>query len=194
MKSWCFIFIALLVSVTAGYSEERSKKVYIITGPEASGSRFIARIIAHVIDKDRHYGSWSGLGVCGEIGDDVLVVHRSQPAFRPAQFTPLEVFEQMFDGYDRFFIITTRDLNIVKQSKERSYGGSKHDLNVHEKISKQILSEILLKEKCFIWNYETQLFLKEVYFQKLYEFLQVESSFFPPDLFDGNQKYFGISF
>lgn len=188
LKPWFLsIFILVISLFSNGYSEQ--KKVYIITGPEASGSRFIARVIAYVVGKDRKYKSWDGHGVNGEIGDDVLVVHHSQPAFRPAKFSPLERFQTLFKDYDRFFIITTRDQNIIRSSKRRQYRNSVEELKQHENRSKEIMTDIFLKERCFIWSYETQFYLKRAYFQKLYDFLGIQSDFYPSDLFDANQKY-----
>ena len=55
--------------------------------------------------------------------------------------------------------------------------------------SKLILSEIIKSnEKYFIWNYETMLYLNEVYFDLLYDFVEGINKHYPK-LKDGNINY-----
>ncbi len=186
----CFFFLLLLSSTVFG--NIREKRAYIITGPESSGSRFISRVIAYVLGKDQEYNQWTGGGMNGKIGDDLVILHYSQPSYRPAKFLTLDQFHELFNGYELYFIITTRDVTIVDKSKRKHFNCQKECAHIHRETSKAILSEILLNEKCFIWNYETQIYLKEAYFQMLYDFLQIKSDFFPTDLVNGNKKYFPL--
>jgi hypothetical protein len=180
------VFLVCFTSVL-GYSAP--KKAYIVTGPESSGSVLIAQVIAYVLGKDSFYKQWSGYEINGEIGDELVIMHTSQPFHMPSRFRTLSEFRELLDGYDLCFIITTRDINIVKKSKKHRFGYSDSETETHQKISKKILDEIIQKEKFFIWNYETQIFLRESYYRLLYDFIQVKSDFFPKDLFDGNEKY-----
>lgn len=193
MKARYIITASLLIfflSVLPGkiFAAEQEKRAYIITGPESSGSRFIARVISYVVGKDRHYRDWDGYKINGKIGDDLLVIHLSQPS-GPMQFHSLNRFKEMLSGYSLYFIITTRDQNIIQRSKIKNHHNSAETAKAHKIKSQQILGEILQNEQCFIWNFETQIYLEKVYFQKLYDFLQISSDFFPPDLLDANKKY-----
>lgn len=179
---FCAMFFPL-VGVAGG------KKAYIITGPESSGSVFVSRVIAYVLGKDKFYKQWSGYGLNGKEGDDLLIFHLSQPSRSPPKFYNLSELRELFLGYELYFIVTTRDVNIVKKSKQHRFDRSESELEEHQKISRKILSEIIRNEKTFIWNYETQFYLGNSYYELLYEFLQVKTDFFPKDLFDANKKY-----
>jgi hypothetical protein len=165
------------------------KRAYIITGPESSGSVFVSQVISYVVGKDAVYKQWSGYGMNGSLGDDLIILHLSQPFLTPPQFCNLAKFREWFSGYDLYFIVTTRDIDIVKKSKRHRFGRSKSAANIHQDHSREILEEILRNEKSFIWNYETQVYLGKVYYQLLYDFLQVKTDFFPTDLYNANKKY-----
>ncbi|HLB52564.1 MAG TPA: hypothetical protein VJK48_02505 [Chlamydiales bacterium] len=184
MTSKTLKLIFLFFSLTL-FAEQ--KKAYIISGPESSGSTFIARVIAHVVGKDPIYKEWSGRKWNGDLGDDVVILHLSQPAGK--EFYDLAWFQKTFADYDRYFILTTRDVNIIKTSKKKRFKRTKDNAISDQEMSKNILSDIIKNEKFFIWNFETQIYLKESYFQLLYDFLEVKSNFFPPDLTDANAKH-----
>lgn len=184
------VHLILLCLVTSNfYAVIGEKRAIIITGPESSGSRFIARIVAYVVGKDEYYNKWNGHEINGKMGDDILVIHWSQPAYRPEKFFTLKEFKEKFYQYKLFFIVTTRDRSIINKSKILRWAASDAQLKWHDERSKQILSEIILETNCFIWSYETCLLLGKVYLKKLYDFLQVQSNFFPLDLMDANKKY-----
>ena len=186
-KAFHFLLFFLIILPTIFLGE---KKAYIITGPESSGSVFIAQVIAHVTGKDHSYKDWSGYRWNGNVGDDLVIVHLSQPAGEDHdEFFPLSWFQETLKDYTRYFIITTRDVTIIKESKKHRFRCSSKKAKEHENLSRKILSEILANEKCFIWNFETENYLKEAYFQLLYDFLEIDSSFFPQDLYDANKKY-----
>lgn len=180
------------------------KKAYIITGAESSGGRFIARVIAYVLGKDKEYKSWNGVGFLEKPRDtlapilDVVILHRSQPfgfvrnkkKGKEAKYSPLKLFQEKFREYELNFIITTRDSTIINESRISRHKRNEEKLDVDHLKVKRILSDIIKNERCFIWNYETQNSLGHVYFQQLYDFLGVKTDFFPPDLFDANRKYY----
>ncbi|MCH9630554.1 MAG: hypothetical protein S4CHLAM37_05550 [Chlamydiia bacterium] len=161
------------------------KKAYIITGTESSGSMFISRVIAYVLGLSE---SWEGYGMLGKPGDQTVVVHRSIP-YDSGSFMALNDYKKLLEDYKFYFIVCTRDMKISCLSAKRRFKRSASEVQSHHLKAKEILSEILNKEEAFIWSYETQLLLKEAYYQKLYEFLEVESDYLPPHLFDANDKY-----
>ena len=163
---------------------------YIITGPERSGSRFIAKVVSYVVGLNEEY-NWPGYDLKGTIGDSKICLHRSQPFKNLNQFSPLRQFENEFAGYNLNFILTTRDMSIVKYSKFLHDPTLSHQKLSHDqKTSRQIISDIIQsRHRSFIWNYETMIYLGDVYFRQLYSFLDSDSEFIPPDLVDGNAKY-----
>ncbi len=182
-----FVFFILLLAwnpVHSIHSSINNKKAFIITGQESSGSVFISRVIAFALGVDSRYGGWSGYGYCGKLGDDIIVHHRSQPSDRPPQFFSLNDFQTLFEGYELYFIITTRDINIIQKSKKKRFGYDFNSSSKHRQIAKKILKDIMEHEKFLIWNYETMIFLGYPYFKQLYDFLGVNSTFITPDIVD----------
>ena len=86
------------------------------------------------------------------------------------------------------YILTTRDKNISILSKiarfKDNYFEATEDYNKSIKFFKDIASN----PNSFIWNYETMLLLKDVYFKRLYDFFNIVSNF-TPEIFDANKKY-----
>ena len=171
-------------------------KAYIITGPESSGSVFISKIIAYVLKQTKNINDWNGYGYCNNKGpismNDIIIYHISQPSAAAKEykwFTDLHRLKKMFKNYNLHFILCTRYHNISNISKAKKYKKPCKKLKKDLDRSRNILSEIILKEKYFIWNYETMLYLKNIYFQTLYKFLDTKSTFFPNNLIDGNKPY-----
>lgn len=165
------------------------KHVYIVTGPESSGSIFISKVVSHVLGIDKQYRKKGLHRMYGKYGDDILVYHASLPRLLKAEFCNLRYYRSLFKQYKLHFIITTRDHSVSLKSKMNRFGRSKLECIEHEKKARRIIKEIIENEDHFIWSYETMILLKEAYFQELYKFLGVRSDFHPPDLFDGNEKY-----
>lgn len=184
MRRVFFFFLLLPLFLLA------SKKAYIVVGPECSGSVFISQVIAYVVGKDKVYKQHSAEFMNGEVGDDIVVLHCSLPTFNNHVFYDRAYFKKKFVGYDVYYILTTRDHNISATSKIRRFKESRGEVFKHEKRAREIMGEILINERAFVWSYETMVLLKESYFQKLYDFLDVDSNFFPLDLKDANSKYF----
>ena len=166
------------------------KKAFIITGPESSGSVYISRIISWVVNKDKVYGDWNGYGMNGRVGDKIVCLHRSQPFGKDKRFFSLSEFESLLNGYDIYFIIATRDGSISNRSKKKRFKHTVEEMKAHRVRSKKIIKEILeSKHRSFIWNYETFMYLQEVYLKELYEFLGTKKRFSPGDIRDANIKY-----
>lgn len=102
-------------------------------------------------------------------------------------FASIEKIKEKLIGYELYFIITTRDMSCSLASQiSRKFPAKKG----HYIKSKEILSKVIQNERFFIWNYETFVYLKEVYLYLLYNFLEVSSDFVPGEIKDGNKKYF----
>ena len=87
---------------------------------------------------------------------------------------------------DLYFILTTRHTQFSNLSKIKRFGRTKKEIDNNMLQSKLILSEIIKSnEKYFIWNYETMLYLNEVYFDLLYDFVEGINKHYPK-LKDGN--------
>ncbi len=90
---------------------------------------------------------------------------------------------------DLYFIVTTRYAEFSNLSKKTRFKRSEKDINNNMLQSKLILSEIIKSnEKYFIWNYETMLYLNEVYFDLLYDFVEGINKHYS-NVKDGNIKY-----
>ena len=165
------------------------KKAFIITGPECSGSVFISQVIANCLGATKNINDWNGFGRCKSIVPNIEVLHRSQPS-GPFKYTTLKEFKNEYRGAKLYFILTTRYHEFSNLSKIRRFKRCKQDIEFNMAHSKLILSEIIKsKEKYFIWNYETMLYLNENYFDILYDFLEVSKRNYPK-IKDGNIKYF----
>lgn len=165
------------------------KIAYIITGPESSGSVFISRVIAHVIGATKNVNDWKGYGYCNSILPNVRVLHRSIPYCISEKYSTLSDLKKEFSGYKLYFIVTTRYHIISNLSKRERFGKNNEQIKNNLILSKQIVSEIIKSdEEYFIWNYETMLYLGRAYFDLLYKFLKVNTTFYPL-LKDGNLKY-----
>jgi hypothetical protein len=176
------------------------KKAYIITGPESSGSVYISKIIAYVLGETKDMNEWGGYGFCKKQKidentinetNDIIILHRSQPYLQHDKYCDLNEFKELFKDYELFFILCTRYHVISNHSKKHRFQRTEEELVDNYDISKKILTEITKKERFFIWNYETMLYLNESYFDLLYNFLEIntENRYYPTDIFDGNSKY-----
>ncbi|MBR9800820.1 hypothetical protein GYB59_03570 [bacterium] len=154
------------------------KKTVIVTGPESSGSTFIARVIASELGIQRWNGkNWSPHGKFGRVR------HFSLPNAR--EWPDLERWRRI---PNRYFVLATRDINISQRSRKRRWGKSLEHYTEHSHRASQIMGELLQTERCFVWSYETALFLGSPYFRQLYAFLDVRSD--PQgNMRDGNVKY-----
>jgi len=157
-------------------------KAIIITGPESSGSAFIAKTIGKAVGLK----NWDGYGEA--IFSDLRILHQSQPYKTRFQYADYPEYKFYYPQYDRYFVLTTRDVSIVDRSKKNRFKASTYSL-IHNRIrSKAILSNIIKQDKFFIWNYETMIYLGKPYFDLLYKFLGIESNYYPK-VKDGNRKY-----
>lgn len=165
-------------------------KAYIITGPESSGSVFISKVLAYALGATKNIDDWDGYGHCKSVNPNIKVLHRSQPYCYKDQYCNLKQFREEFKNMDLYFVLTTRYHAFSNISKSNRFNRTNEDIMNNAKESRIILSEIIKSgEKYFIWNYETMLYLKEVYFDLLYKFIGSNSKYYPQNVSDGNIKY-----
>ncbi|HPU98967.1 MAG TPA: hypothetical protein PLO53_13580, partial [Candidatus Hydrogenedentes bacterium] len=93
-------------------------------------------------------------------------------------------------GYDVYFVLTVRDQWVAKLSKIREHVFASWDRAEQEMAqSQQILNQIIREfPRCFVFSYESLMFLGAPYVQMLYQFLGITSDYVPP-LRDANPKY-----
>ena len=166
-----------------------SKKFFIITGPESSGSVFISQVIANYVGATKNINDWNGHGYCKSLKPNIKILHRSQPSGNANRFTTLKQIKEECKEMDLYFILTTRYHECSNLSKVNRFKRSEKDIINNMEKSKSILSEIIKSnEKYFIWNYETMLYLNEIYFDLLYNFVEGINKHYPK-IKDGNIKY-----
>jgi len=187
--------------------QQRQRRCVFVVGPESSGSMLAAKIIAHVLGV-RAYGQWNPpvgwshsdlpQGHVSDVAQSNAVAsrtdticHRSLPYGRDGNSYPdLHAWLRTNRDASLRFVITTRDVSIIDQSKRARFNRPADLCRMNRERSRQwIAACVRQKLPHFIWSYETLVYLRSDYLQLLYEFLGVESDFLPPDLFDGNEKY-----
>ncbi len=153
-------------------------------GTESSGSKLIAKICSHALGIQK-YGDWNG----NAWSNNGLhkVYHRSLPYNKPPLYPNIEeLLSENQENHEIFFILTTRDKTISELSRFYKYSKPIEQSRLESFKALEIMTLILnSNNKCFIWSYETFMFLQKVYLNKLYQFLDIESDFIP-ELIDGN--------
>lgn len=177
------------------------RKTIFITGPESSGSTFIAR----AVNKCFYTASlWNGRGFncCNNrqcdsknyylypcLSYDPVICHRSIPFGKQnKQVPPVKKWAEIYPN--SLFVFCTRDPVIMKKSSNKKSG--QEDTTSEQWIRK---AESVLKDcpedRLFIFSYESMLLLKEFYISRLYDFLDIpeEKRYMPADIKNGNAKY-----
>lgn len=177
-------------------------KCVLVTGPECSGSKLIAKTIAHAMGII-NFNTWSGIGWSNsrnKLGNiehsdarDALrnnidvVCHRSIP-YAQGEYLDIDDFVKVIEGFDRYFVLTTRDQSVVNISKHRKTKKNKKRLSIEKNRSRKTLIKIINEQRFYIWSYETFMYVGKPYLKNLYNFLGVDSNFCPNTV-DGNSKY-----
>lgn len=163
------------------------KKAYIITGGESTGSVFISKCISESMG----YAGWDGYRFYSP-NENITFLHRSQPyGVDGTAYSPYSELAQIFNEHECRYIICTRDLTCSNNSKKQRRSRQKKDLETAHVNCKSIISEIVnSNEKYFIWNYEAMVYLNDIYFNLLYDFLEIRIDARKyPEVVDGNRKY-----
>ena len=162
------------------------KKCIIVIGPESTGSKLIAKIIAHVLDI-KPFGDWNGTGWCD--GGHHKVYHRSLPYDLPPKFPDIPaLIGENRNNFDISFILTTRDITISEISRNLRWGKGLGQVRKESARAREIMTEVMNSGlPGFIWSYETFIFLGKHYLDRLYSFVGLSSDFIP-ELADGNRS------
>jgi len=165
------------------------KNAVVILGYESSGSVFISKVVSHVLGKCDSFGEWNGYGFNGEIGDQLVILHRSIPYGRPKRWhdNPEEI-KEIFADYELRFIICTRDPTISQLSRIQRFGGSFSVYIGDTSRATSLFAKVMGKYSFYIWNFETMLTLGNFYFDDLYKWLDIESEFYP-NVENANRPY-----
>ena len=164
-------------------------KCVFVTGKEGTGCSLLSRTLAHALGIC-DFESWNGASphIACSSGDKVQ--HTSLPyGGGDGNWPDVTEWIDSNRDHEQYFVITTRDVHISEKSKMLKCGKDLPQVQRETEGAHRILTEILSSEhRTFIFSYETFMFLKEAYLQRLYRFLGIESDFMPP-LKDGNRKY-----
>ena len=154
-----------------------NKCVFVI-GPESSGSMLIARVCSHVLDI-HFFGTWNG-AAWSDKGNH-KVCHRSLPYGYPPQYPNIsEWVAENENDYEISFVLTTRDITISEVSRFERWSKPLELSMKESEHAKGMMNEVLAgPHPCFVWSYETFMYLQAPYLQRLYQFLGVESDFMP---------------
>lgn len=96
-----------------------TKKIFIITGPESSGSVFISQVIANYVGATKNIDDWNGYGYCKSLKPNIKILHRSQPFQSENKYFTLKQFKEEFKGMELYFILTTRYHEFSNLSKKK---------------------------------------------------------------------------
>jgi len=149
-----------------------SKKTgIIITGAESTGSVFASKAIF----KSFGFDGWNGYGFY-KPNHQFKFLHRSQP-YGKNNYSNYQELSSFFQNFECKYILCTRDITCSNLSKQRRFNRTDSDLKHNHNTCKQIIFEIISSgEPYFIWNYETMIYLGKIYFDLLYDFLEIKNS------------------
>jgi len=162
------------------------RKGVFVLGPEGSGSKLVARIVAHILEVDS-FESWGGGGCVDRGGHKVC--HRSIPYGTASRMPDVNAWvADHEEDYELLLIIAIRDRTLSENSRLERFSKPYRRVQQESEEARALLAEVLEGEqRCFIWSYETFMFLGATYLKRLYTFLGVSSDFMPV-LVDGNKK------
>lgn len=172
-------------------NKNKFENLWLICGPESSGSVFVAKTISYAVGHCETFGDYSGYGKNNITNCENLVWHQSIPSMRPKKFA--DDIEEQINSYKEKYkniniIFTTRDKNISMASKMRRFGDNKSEAENDFRLSKDFFSKLASDPKVFIWNYEAMVLIGDAYFMRMYNHFGIQSSFVPI-VKDGNKHY-----
>lgn len=164
-------------------------KAVLVTGPESSGSKLIAKTLAHALEI-KEFGTWDGTRTVSNTG--AKVHHQSLPSKLGVNKEWLDIGEWYTEhnkNWDTYIVLNTRDKNISILSKlkrfQKAYQNSEYEM---EKASEIISSVINSNYRYYIFSYESLILLKDDYLQLLYKYIGINSEFCP-SIKDSNKPY-----
>jgi len=162
--------------------------VFVI-GAESSGSKLVARILAHALDIEP-YGAWNGSGWATAPHTSNRLCHRSQPYGAAGHYSDIERWNEEHRECDVRYVICTRDVTISERSRRQRWPDRSPGLLAEQtERARGIVRQVMRTCNHVIWSYETFMFLGVDYLRELYGYLGVESDFVPPDVADANAKH-----
>ena len=147
-------------------------KCVLVIGRESTGSKLIAKIIAHILGV-ADYGSWEGHDWASENRDGNIVLHQSLP--NDKDWIDVDKFIDDNPGYEYFVVLTTRDKTLAKQSRIETYNNEHVEMDGEGLIAKDIMLSIINSDKnYYVWSYESFMFLGLDYLNPIFKFLGIE--------------------
>jgi len=157
-------------------------KTIAVIGPEASGSRLVAKTIALCEGVMDNWNDWDGT-LWWKKNNKVKIYHRSIPSGPDKFIDNIKLLTLTEENLK--IVFTTRDKNISKISRNNSE--SKHNFYI-EQNKQAILDAQELEIPYYLFSYETFMLYKELYLKELLKFTG-SPLFYIPTLIDGNKKY-----
>lgn len=157
------------------------KKTIAIIGPEASGSRLVARTVAVWERVIESINEWDGTLI--KVNEDKRIIHRSIPSGPHKYIIDIERLKESSSSLK--IIFTTRDKNISQISRQNS---DEEHLKWIEENKAAIKKTKELEISYFIFSYEALLLYESLYWFELLEFTKSDFIYIPR-LVDGNRKY-----
>ncbi len=160
----------------------REDRGILVTGGESTGSSFLAQTIARCFGEQQ----WNGKNTKQTSGNKII--HRSIPFMLSPQYYNLhDVVSELSDCNDIYIVICTRDIGFSNKSKQRRFNRDPADLEKAHQMCKLTVEQIIKSGiKYFIWNYETMIFYDKIYFDMLYNFLNISEDRVYPEIKNGN--------
>jgi hypothetical protein len=181
------IRVSVFPLFTCLVSPVMKQKCVFVVGPESSGSTYVARIVSTALGRP----GWNGRGFncCGEamcdqpsdhvypctpVPNGVLVCHRSLP-FAGSAYPPIRQWKA---AYDPRWIVCTRDITISELSRQTRMGKPAQQCSQQSDQAQAIIRSDILgsSDQTFIWSYETFMFLRDSYLNRLLTFLGIQQA------------------
>tara|TARA_X000000950_G_scaffold79159_1_gene99587 strand:- start:19974 stop:20609 length:636 start_codon:yes stop_codon:yes gene_type:complete len=175
--------------------------VYIVIGPESSGSYLITEIIANALGlADQNHNKYLHTLDNPIEDNNNSLIHVSLPDGRPRKFfeSPEEIINHFLGENSKYqesevkIIFTTRDKNVQFLSKRLRFGDGFKDAKLDINKAVKIINNMILENKYpyIIINYEAIILLGNSALIDLFDFIGVPNFLNPIDFHDANKVYF----
>ena len=161
--------------------------VFVI-GTESSGSKLIARILAHALGIEP-YGNWNGSGWAISQRSPHRLCHRSQPYGSEGRFSDIRQWNHDNRDFTIRYVICTRDVTISERSRRARWPGRRGTFAEQTERARSLIRDVMRTCDYTIWSYETFMFIGADYLRTLYCSLGIESDFVAIDTVDANPKH-----
>lgn len=175
--------------------------IYIVIGPESSGSYLITEIIANALglaDQGQNKYIYTTNNPIKDSNN--ALIHVSLPDGRPRKFfeSPDEIIKHFLGEVTNYksdnvkIVFTTRDRNAQYLSKKLRFGDSSKEAILDIEKASAIMNNLILENKYpfIIVNYEANILLGNSALLNLYNFIGVPNFQNPINFHDANKEYF----